>query len=492
MASVRERDRLRREPCLRPRPLVTSRAGARPSATQERPSRTNVDNKEPSPPLLNGLDDLLRPFHEAESPRSEFRVGTEAEKFGVDSELRPVSFDGPHGVLRVLEALSESFGWVAKREVPDAPPIALVRGDASITLEPACQLELSGAPLADIHATRAEMDQHLAELRQVSEPLGLTWLGLGFHPLATLGELPRVPKLRYPIMERYLPSVGARGLDMMKRTCTVQANLDFESEADAMRKLRVSLRIQPIVTAMFANSPWHEGRHRGRVGERPDVWLHMDPPRTGLLPFAWSEGARYQDYVAWALEAPMFLIVRDGRVVENTGQRFSDFMANGYQGARATRADWETHLNTLFPEVRLKRTLEWRGADNQRRDLVCALPALARGLLYDEVALDRAEALASRLSYDEVLAARVDITVRGLRAELGGRTVGEWADELLTIAEEGLDRLDVRDAHGRTERVHLVPLRALVDAGACPADFLRAALPEDQPDPRAIVELTRV
>jgi glutamate--cysteine ligase len=228
------------------------------------------------------------------------------------------------------------------------------------------------------------------------------------------------------------------------------------------------------------------------VGERPDVWLHMDPPRTGLLPFAWSEDARYQDYVSWALEAPMFLFVRDGQVVENTGQRFSEFLADGYRGARATAADWETHLNTLFPEVRLKRTLEWRGADNQRRDLVCALPAMARGLLYDEVALDRAEALASRLSYEQVVAARVGITERGLRAELAGRPVGEWADELLAIAEAGLDRLNVRDAHGRTERVHLVPLRALVDAGACPADFLRAALPEERPDPRAVVQLTRV
>lgn len=451
-----------------------------------------MEPNDPHAALIAGLDDLLRPFHEAESPRSEFRIGTEAEKFGVDADLQPVSFDGPKGVLSVLEALSAQFGWTPKREVPSAPAIALVRGDASITLEPAGQLELSGAPLRDIHATRAEMDAHIAELEAVSQPLGLTWLGIGFNPLATLPELPMVPKLRYPVMAEYLPTRGARGLDMMKRTCTVQANMDFESEADAMRKLRVSLRIQPIVTAMFMNSPWYEGQHRGRLGERPDVWLHMDPERTGLLPFAWMSGAKYSDYVSWALRAPMFLIVRDGQVVHNTGQRFEEFLADGYQGARATRLDWETHLNTLFPEVRLKRTLEWRGADNQRRDLVCALPALARGVLYDPVALDRAEALASQLEYEDVLAHRVDITRRGLRAVLGGRAVGEWADELLTIAEEGLDRLDVRDAYGRTERLHLLPLRALVDAGACPADFLVTSLPEDRPDPRAIVKLTRV
>ncbi|MCA9577248.1 MAG: glutamate-cysteine ligase family protein [Polyangiales bacterium] len=451
-----------------------------------------MDDKKQNSPRLSGLDDLVRPFHEAETPRAAFRVGTEAEKFGLDRSLAPIGFDGETGVLRVLEGLASEFGWTPKREVPGAPAIALTRGHASITLEPAGQLELSGAPLPDIHATRAEMDDHLSELQKVSEPLGITWLGVGFHPLATLDALPRVPKLRYPIMERYLPTVGARGLDMMKRTCTVQANLDFASEADAMRKLRVSLRAQPLVSAMFANSPWYEGRHRGRVGERPDVWLHMDPARTGLLPFAWREGASYADYVEWALDAPMFLIVRDGRVVENTGQRFREFLADGWEGTYATAADWETHLNTLFPEVRLKRTLEWRGADNQRRDLVCALPALARGLLYDDVALEQAEALVSRFTYEDAVAARVDITVHGLRATLGGREVAEWADELLSIAEGGLDRLDVRDAHGRSERVHLVPVRALVDAGACPADFLRSALPEDQPNPHAVVELTRV
>ena len=451
-----------------------------------------MDTKDPNAALISGMDDLLLPFHQAESPRAAFRIGTEAEKFGVDGDLRPVSFDGPNGVLRVLEALAATYDWTPKREVPGAPAIALVRGEASITLEPAGQLELSGAPLFDIHATRAEMDAHIAELETVSKPLGLTWLGVGFHPFATVDELPRVPKLRYPVMEQYLPTRGARGLDMMKRTCTVQANMDFESEADAMRKLRVSLRLQPIITAMFSNSPWHEGQHRGRLGERADVWLNMDPERTGLLPFAWTEGATYQDYVNWALQAPMFLILREGRVVHNTGQRFSEFLADGYEGTRATLLDWETHLNTLFPEVRLKRTLEWRGADSQRRDLVCALPALARGVLYDDVALDRAEALASRLSYDDVLAHRVDITHRGLRAQLGGRAVGEWADELLTIAEDGLDRLNVLDSYGRTERLHLTPLRALVDAGACPADFLLSALPEDRPDPRAVVKLTRV
>jgi glutamate--cysteine ligase len=219
------------------------------------------------------------------------------------------------------------------------------------------------------------MDAHIAELETVSKPLGLTWLGVGFHPFATVDELPRVPKLRYPVMEQYLPTRGARGLDMMKRTCTVQANMDFESEADAMRKLRVSLRLQPIITAMFSNSPWHEGQHRGRLGERADVWLNMDPERTGLLPFAWTEGATYQDYVTWALQAPMFLVLREGRVVHNTGQRFAEFLADGYEGTRATLLDWETHLNTLFPEVRLKRTLEIRRRPTSR----CRKARYARG-----------------------------------------------------------------------------------------------------------------
>ncbi len=450
----------------------------------------------PSPhsasPLLEGLDDLLKPFHEAETSRDAFLVGTEAEKFGIDAAGRPLSFDGPNGVMAVLQGLAERFDWTKKREVPDAPAIALLRRGASITLEPAGQLELSGAPLRNLHETRAEMDNHLEELRAVSEPLGLRWLGVGFHPYAEQADLPRVPKLRYPVMEKYLPTRGSRGLDMMRRTCTVQANLDFESEADAMRKLRVSLRLQPIVTAMFCNSPWYEGQHRGRLGERADVWLHMDPLRTGLLSFAWSEGATYRDYAEWALDAPMFLILREGRVIANTGQTFRAFLADGYQGHRATAEDWETHLNTLFPEVRLKRTLEWRGADSQRRDLVCALPALARGVLYDDEALRQAEALASRFSYEDMLAARTDITVRAMRAELAGRPVAEWADELLSIAEAGLDRLHVCDEHGRTERVHLTALRALVDAGACPADFLRSALPESQPDRATLLSLTAV
>ena len=433
-------------------------------------------------------DDLERPFHEAETAVADYRVGTEAEKFGVRADGRPVAFEGEGGVRSVLAALETDFGWTAKREIPGAPPIALKRDGASITLEPAAQLELSGAPLGDIHATRAELDRHLRELAIVSEPHGLRWLGVGFHPTAKHEDLPHVPKLRYAIMREYLPTRGSRGLDMMRRTCTVQANLDYSNEADAMRKLRLSLRAQPIVSAMFCNSPWYEGAHRGRLGERPDVWLHMDPDRSGLLRFMWEGAERYQDYVEWALDAPMFLILRDDKVVANTGQRFREFMKDGHQGFVATAEDWETHLNTLFPEVRLKRTLEWRGADSQGRELVCALPALARGLLYDDEAFRAAEALLEGLDFDTVEGARVDITERGLRAELAGRPLGEWADQLLSIAEAGLDRLNVRDEYGRTERIHLVPLRALVNQGACPADVLRFRLPEERPDAQAMLE----
>lgn len=438
------------------------------------------------------IDDLLRPFHDAETDPADNLVGTEAEKFGVLADGAAIPFEGDRSVQRVLNGLADGYGWQRKQEVPGAPFIALLRDGASITLEPAGQLELSGAPLPNIHETKREMDTHLAELQAVSAPLGIEWLALGFHPFASHDDLPDVPKLRYGVMREYLPTKGARALDMMRRTCTVQANLDFANEADAMRKLRVSLRLQPIITAMFMNSPWLEGAHQGRLGERADVWLHMDPDRSGLLPFAWEPGATYADYVQWALDVPMFLVLRDGKILPNTGQTFRDYMRDGFQGAQATVEDWETHLNTLFPEVRLKRTLELRGADSQRRDTVCALPALARGLLYDDDALSVAEALASRLGYDDVSRARPNIARVGMRAELAGRPVAEWADEVLGIAEAGLDRLNVRNELGQTERVHLLALRALVDGGACPADFLRARLPEDRPSVADVIEASRV
>jgi glutamate--cysteine ligase len=442
---------------------------------------------------ITHIDDLLRPFHEAFKSPTGLLVGTEAEKIGLNAgDLTPVGFETERGVARVLALLAEKYGWQPQREHAAAPVIALTRGVASITLEPAAQLELSGAPFRSVHDTRREFSQHLAELQPISEELGLVWLSLGFHPFAHADELATVPKLRYPIMNSYMPTRGPRSVDMMRRTCTVQANLDFLDEADAMRKLRIALALQPIVTAMFANSPFIEGRRGEYLSERAAVWLQMDRDRSGMLPFAWNRAASLRDYVEWALDVPMFLVKRGSRVIANTGQTFRSYMRDGAEGAQATLADWESHLNTLFPEARLKRTLEVRGADATPTELLCAVPALWKGLLYDARALDAAERLIEPLELSSLSAARPDIARRALRAELLGRPVQEWAGQVVEIAEGGLERLADHDEAGSDERIYLRELRALVEVGDSPADVLLRRVAAADDVPRAIVAHARV
>lgn len=432
--------------------------------------------------LLSGLDDLLAPFHAAEKPRARWRIGTEAEKFGVRrADGTPIPFEGDTGVQRILMELAERHGWFPGGETEGGPMIQLRRGDASITLEPGAQLELSGAPLSTIHQTCAEVRGHMAELRAISDELGIVWLGLGFHPFARQDQLPWVPKLRYGIMRHYLPTRGSRALDMMRRTATVQANLDYGSERDAVRKLRVGLALSPVITAMFANSPFCEGRVTGDRSVRAAVWLDVDPDRSGLLPFAWDEPFGYREYVEWALDVPMFMLKRGDTVLKNTGQTFREFLRDGFSGARATREDWKTHLNTLFPEVRLKNTIEVRGADSQSLSMLCALPALTKGLFYDERSLEAAEKLIAGLDHATVEAARPDIAKRALGAEMAGRPLAEWARDVLDIAEAGLRRLNHLDRQGRDETIHLEKLRALVDRGLTPADALLRELDTDRP-----------
>lgn len=423
-------------------------------------------------------DDLFAPFHESLKPASQWRVGTEAEKFGVvENGFAPLPYAGTCSVQSVLDALVAQFGWQPEREYEGGEVIALKRGEASITLEPGAQLELSGAPFASIHDTRAEWSEHIAELRSIGKSLGIAWLGLGFQPFALQREMPSVPKLRYGVMREYLPQRGSMGLDMMRRTCTVQANLDYSSEADAMRKLRVALALSPIVTAMFANSPLYEGAPSGERSRRARVWLDTDPDRTGLLPFMWDATATFARYIEWALDVPMFLVKRGSQVVHNTGQTFRAFMRDGFAGTQATADDWLAHLGTLFPEVRLKKTLEIRGADSLPYDLTPALPALCKGLFYDETALLRAEALVARVTYEEAERARSEIAARGLAAELGGRPLLELARELEDIGRTGLANLQSRacDARG-DEGVYLDPLKELLARSECPADALLKAL----------------
>ncbi len=418
-------------------------------------------------------DDLLSVYYDALTPPDLWRVGTEAEKFGVLTDTRaPVPFDGPRSVAAVLQALSDMYGWFPEREYDGGPVISLKRGQASITLEPGGQLELSGAPFTSIHDTAAELSQHIDELNDVSRALGIVWLGLGFQPFARQDELPWVPKLRYGVMREYLPTRGSMGLDMMRRTSTVQANLDYASEADAIEKLRVSLALGPIITAMFANSPMLEGKLSGDRTRRARVWLNTDPDRTGLLRFAWEADMSFERYVEWALDVPMFMVKRGGRVVRNTGQTFRDFMRRGFEGTVATLDDFRTHIGSLFPEARLKSTLELRGADSVPGPLVAALPALAKGLLYDDRARAGAVELASRLSFDEVEAVRPQIAQSGLGARLGDKLVLQWAQDLFDLASSGLERLAVVNREGHDERLYLAALGQLLEHGQCPADQL--------------------
>lgn len=423
------------------------------------------------------LDELEEVFRSVEKPRSEWRVGIEVEKFGVGSaDGHPLQYEGEHGVLRVLEALA-AHGWAPQSEHPGGPIISLQRELASITLEPGAQLELSGAPAESIHQICAELRGHMRELEDISNEMSLCWLGVGFHPLARQAELPWVPKQRYGIMQRYLPTKGAGALDMMRRTATVQANLDFSDEADAMAKLQVGLVLAPLINAMTANSPFKEGKLAGKKSVRGEVWLDMDPSRSGLIPSLWGrQELRYRDYVEWALDAGMFLFKRQGQVVANTGQTFRDFMQNGFEGHRASYADWKLHVNTLFPEARIKSTFEVRPCDSLPTDLACSVPALYTGLLYDEAALARARAFAATFTLAEVQAARPDLVRLGLGAKIGQRSARELAVELIDIAMSGLAARGRQSSSGQDERVHLTKLQQLVEAGRSPADLLLEGL----------------
>lgn len=419
--------------------------------------------KTSSPPLTR--DDLFTPFYESHTPRGRWVIGTEAEKFGVFRDGSPLRFGGDINTQKVLSEFTTRFGWTPSMS-GGAP--SLKRGRASITLEPGSQLELSGSPLDTIHQTHEEFAGHRAECMAVGEDLGLTWLGLGYHPFARQEDLDWVPKSRYGVMKDYLLTKGSRARDMMRRTCTVQANLDYASEADAMRKLRLSLRATPIVTSLFSNSATSVDGS-ARFAERTAVWFDVDPDRTGFLPFAWSESASYEAYIEWALDAPMFLVYREGRSLMNTGQSFRDFFENGFEGHHATLADWDDHLTTLFPEVRLKRTLELRSTDSQSLAMVCALPALWKGLLYDDAASDALEAALSELSYEEVTAAQKAIPDQASGATLAGRSLREWGQQLVHIAAGGLERLNNVNGSGESEAVFLKPLIEL--DGRSPAEL---------------------
>lgn len=415
---------------------------------------------------VSQLVDFIR---DGEKPPEQWRVGTEHEKIGLLAETYEcVPYEGPRGIAAILEAIATEDDWKRIFEGPNL--IALEKDGASITLEPGGQLELSGAPLRTIHETCHEFHSHLDLVRRVSGLRGVIWLSLGINPLHEVRDIPRMPKARYDIMREYLPTRGELALHMMHLTATVQANLDFANEEDMVRKLRTSLAISPIVSAIFANSSIASGKPTGFASRRVDIWQATDPDRCGLLPFVFEADFGYERYVEWALDVPLFFIVRDGAYLPAGGLSFRQFMSRGLSGHRPTLADWATHLTTLFPEVRLKKVIEVRGTDAVPPGLICALPALWKGILYDADARSGAWELVAGRDAQQRQAGLEDVARRGLAAELAGRPLIELARELVALASEGLRRIGHAGRRDADERSYLDPILLQLESGRSPGE----------------------
>ncbi|MBL4692930.1 MAG: glutamate--cysteine ligase [Magnetovibrio sp.] len=410
-------------------------------------------------------------------PREDWRIGTEHEKFAFRTDdLSPLDYAGDHGIQKLLEKLQQ-FGW--QPVVEDGNLIALrVDDGSSITLEPAGQVELSGAPLKTIHETCQEVGTHLQQVKAIASQMGIGFVGLGYHPKSTLNELPWMPKNRYKIMQQYMPTKGTLGLDMMKATCTVQVNLDFDSEATMVKMFRVSLALQPIATALFANSPFKNGQPNGFLSYRSHIWTDTDPDRCGTLPFVFEDGFGFERYVDYMLDVPMYFVYRNGEYLDATGQSFRDFI-NGklpiLPGEYPTIKDWEDHLTTAFPEVRLKKFLEMRGADGGPWNRLCALPALWVGLLYDPNALDAAWELVKDWTQEEHAHLRMNVPTHALNTPFRTHTVGDLALDVLDIAHDGLIKRAQPSPTNPDESHFLKPLFQIAQSGRTPAEDLLLA-----------------
>jgi glutamate--cysteine ligase len=417
---------------------------------------------------VESVDDLVTYLRAGEKPPERWRVGTEHEKIGLHAENHsPVEYSGARGIAKVLEGMAELGGWEPVFERENI--VALQKDGASITLEPGGQLELSGAPLRTIHETCREFHTHLDLVRRVSEPLEIVWLGLGIHPIHAVEQLPQMPKQRYRIMRRYLPTRGSRCLIMMFATATVQANLDYESEPDMIEKVRTALGISPIVSAIFANSSLSEGKANGFMSRRMHAWTDTDPDRCGMLPIAFESDFGYRRYVEWALDVPMFFVVRGGRYEAAHDQTFRQFLESGRGNDRATLADFDRHLATLFPDVRIKQFIEVRCADAVPPGLTCSLPALWKGVLYDAAARKAASDLVSGINQDEREAANEAVARHGLAATYAGRPILGLARELAEIARAGLQRIAHAGPDAPDESAFLEPVFAQLDLAKSPA-----------------------
>lgn len=420
---------------------------------------------------------------DGEKPRERWRIGTEHEKFVFQTgSLAPVPYAGEGGIRALMEGLIARFGWEPIMEGDNLIALRRPKAEAaageiggSISLEPGGQFELSGAPLANLHDTAAETAQHLREVLAMGETLGIGFLGVGFSPKWALADVPKMPKQRYGVMTRYMPQVGKGGLDMMYRTATIQVNLDFSSEADMVKKLRVSLALQPIATALFAASPFKEGKPNGFKSMRSEVWRDTDKNRTGMLPFVFEPGMGYERYVDYALGVPMYFVYRDGKYIDVAGASFQTFIDGTLPqlpGEKATIDDWSDHLTTLFPEVRLKKFLEMRGADSGGGARITALSAFWTGLLYDQTALDAAFDLIKTWTDEERDALRNGVPAGALATPFRSSTVREVARRVLAISAAGLRARRVLNAKSQDESIYIAPLETMVATGRTFADEL--------------------
>ena len=427
---------------------------------------------------IENRDQLVAYLASGEKPRDQWRIGTEHEKFGYDHARKlPLPYAGDCSITAMLRGLQQEFGWQPVLEQGNI--IGLERDGANVSLEPGGQLELSGAPLENIHQTCDEVNQHLAEVKQVADRIGAGFMGLGAAPLWSLEQMPMMPKGRYRLMTDYMGRVGTMGTDMMYRTCTVQVNLDFASEADMVQKLRVALALQPVATALFANSPFLDGKPNGMKSWRSHIWQNLDDDRTGMLPFVFQDGFGYEAWVDYVLDVPMYFVYRDGRYIDALGQSFRDFLRGALPalpGEIPTLSDWADHLTTVFPEARVKKFIEMRGADGGPWRRLCALPALWVGLTYDQGALDAAWDLVKGWDAETREDLRRAAASDGLAGQAGGIGLHDLARQVLDIAEQGLKARACPGAGGLVadETHFLNALRESVDSGQVPADELLA------------------
>ncbi len=441
-----------------------------PSAFQD-PVMSQYVPEAGASPEIERRDQLIDAFVATSKPAAQWRIGSEYEKVAVRrADGQAVPFDGPQGIERLLMGLADRYGWEPLED--EGRIIALAGSKASITLEPGGQVELSGELCDSVHCAAAEFAEHIDQIVSVGDSLDIAFLGLGMQPLTRVPDFQRVPKKRYAIMWPHMARVGTLGQRMMTQTATVQVNLDYASEADAMLKLRVAMGTASLFTAMFANSPLSDGDLNGYKTLRGHIWTDTDRARCGLLPFVFRASAGFEDYVDWALDVPMYFIVRDGAWSDMTALTFRQFLRDGHRGQHATMADWSAHLTTLFPEARLKGYLELRGADSQAPELMLALPALAKGLFYEADCLQAAWDLVKAWTWEERLTLWQDVHKQALQARIRRHPLTDIARELVAIGVEGLRRQRVLDARGQDESIYLERLTEQVGLGRCPADAL--------------------